>query len=130
MTTHLLTCEEASLVSAIAEQVIPLDEKPGEAQARAVHFIDLQLRGPLSRLRQAYHQGLAAFEAACNAETGQSYLELSPDQRQVFLRRIESGHKLSAFFQMIRAHAEQSADWHEEAPLLFQQPFVQGEHAV
>ena len=130
--TQLLSPQEAALVSAIAEQVIPLDDQPGAAQSRAVHFVDHQLDGPLARLRPAYHQGLAAFEAAARSETGESFLDLSPEQRQTFLMRVECGHKLAAFYQLVRAHAEQSLHWHDDqSPLLqFQQPFIQGEHAV
>lgn len=129
VTTHLLNAQEAALVAAIAEQVIPLDDESGAAQSRAVHYVDQQLDGPLARLRPAYHQGLAAFEAASRAETGNGFLDLSPEQRQAFLLRVESGHKLTAFYQMVRAHAEQSVRWNSE-PLLFQQSFVQPEHAV
>src|SRR4051794_2452543 len=131
VTTHLLNAHEAALVTAIAEQVIPLDDQPGAAQSRAVHYVDHQLDGPLARLRPAYHQGLAAFEATCQAETGQSFLDLTPEQREAFLQRIECGHKLTAFYELIRAHAEQSTSWHDDAPALqFQQPFIQAQHAV
>ena len=129
ITTHLLNAQEAALVAAIAEQVIPLDDEPGAAQSRAVHFVDQQLDGPLARLRPAYHQGLSAFEIASRGETGHSFLDLSPEQRQAFLLRVESGHKLTAFYQMVRTHAEQSIRWNK-GPLLFQQPFIQPEHAV
>jgi len=129
-TTHLLNVQEAALVAAIAEQVIPLEDHRGAAQSRAVHYVDQQLEGPLARLRSAYHQGLAAFEAASVAETGQSFLDLSPEQRQAFLTRVDCGHKLTAFYQMVRGHAEQSTHWHDGALLLFQQPFIQPEHAV
>lgn len=131
VTTHLLNSQEAALVAAIAEQVIPLEDEPGAAQSRAVHYVDHQLEGPLARFRPAYHQGLAAFEAACIAETGRSFLELSPEQRQVFLFRLESGHKLTAFYDLVRTHAEDSLRWREEpSRLLFHQPFIQREHPV
>ena len=129
ITTHLLNAQEAALVAAIAEQVIPLDDEPGVAQSRAVHYVDRQLDGPLARLRPAYHQGLTAFEAASRDETGHSFLDLSPEQREAFLQRVECGHKLRAFYQLVRAHAEQSVQVHRE-PLLFQQPFIQPEHAL
>lgn len=129
ITTHLLNAQEAALVAAIAEQVIPLDDEPGVAQSRAVHYVDRQLDGPLARLRPAYRQGLTAFEAASRDETGHSFLDLSPEQREAFLQRVECGHKLRAFYQLVRAHAEQSVQVQRE-PLLFQQPFIQPEHAL
>ena len=127
--THLLNAHEAALVAAIAEQVIPLEDEPGAAQSRAVHFVDQQLDGALARLRPAYHQGLAAFESASRAETGHSFMDLSPEQRQAFLARIESGHKLTAFYHLVSLHAVQSSR-RQSSPSLFQQPFVQPEHAV
>ena len=132
VTTHLLNAEEAALVAAIAEQVIPLDDEPGAAQSRVVHYVDRQLDGPLARLRPAYHQGLSAFETASRAETGQSFLDLSPEQRQAFLLRVESGHKLTAFYQLVRAHAEQSLGWRNQPAvgLGFQTPLLGSEHAV
>ncbi|HEY3743687.1 MAG TPA: gluconate 2-dehydrogenase subunit 3 family protein [Bryobacteraceae bacterium] len=131
VTTHLLNSQEAALVAAIAEQVIPLDPEPGAAQSRAVHYVDQQLEGPLARFRPAYHQGLAAFEAASIAETGHSFLDLSPEQRETFLLRLESGHKLTAFYDLVRTHAEHSLRWHEEpSPLQLQQPFIQREHPI
>jgi Gluconate 2-dehydrogenase subunit 3 len=132
VTTHLLNAHEAALVAAIAEQVIPLDDEAGAAQTRAVHYVDQQLDKALARLRPAYHQGLSAFDAASLAETGASFLDLSPEQRQVFLLRVESGHKLTAFYQIVRAHAEQSLRWQNDAvlPLQFQQPLIQSEHAI
>ena len=132
--TRLLDAQEAALLAAIAEQVIPLDDEPGAAPSRAVHYVDHQLDGPWARLRLAYHQGLCAFEAASKAETGQSFVDLTPEQRQAFLLRIECGHKLTAFYEMVRMHAERSLRWHEEpessSPLQFQQPFIQSKHAV
>ena len=127
-TTHLLNAQEAALVAAIAEQVIPLDDELGVSQSRAVHYVDQQLDGPLARLRPAYQQGLSAFEAASRSETGHSFLDLSAEQRQAFLRRVECGHKLSAFYHLVRAHAEQSVDVGRQ--LLFQQAFVQPKHAI
>ena len=130
LTTHLLNAQEAALVAVIAEHVIPLDDEPGAAQSRAVHYVDHQLDGPLARLRPAYHQGLSAFEAASRAETGHSFLDLSPEQRQSFLSRVESGHKLTAFYELVRAHAEQSLHWQNQpgVGLHFQQPLIQSEH--
>jgi hypothetical protein len=131
----LLNAQEAALVAAIAEQVIPLDDERGAAQSRAVHYVDHQLDGPLARLRPAYHQGLAAFEASSISETGHSFLDLSPEDRQTFLMRLECGHKLTAFYELVREHAEQSLYFHDEphpvtSALQFQQPFIHGEQPV
>jgi hypothetical protein len=119
-------------LAAIAEQVIPLDDKPGASQTRAVQYVDDQLAGPLARLLPAYHQGLAAFEASARQDTGQSFLDLSPEQRQAFLMQVERGHKLAAFYEMVRAHVEASLRQRDEPSTLlhFQQAFVETKHAI
>ena len=130
VSTRLLSAQEAALLAAIVEQVIPLDDEPGVAQARAVQYVDRQLDGALARFRPAYQRGLGAVEAASRAETGRSFLDLSPEQRQAFLLRVECGHKLTAFYELVRAHADQSLRRNERPQLLFQEAFIQPEHAV
>ena len=125
--THALDDAEAMLIAAIAEQLIPLDDEPGSSQCRAVRFIDQQLDGMLSRLRPAYHQGLRAFDAACRTETGVGFLDLTPEQRALYIRHVASGHKLTAFFELVSDHAKQSLSWHR---LEFQEPFIHRQHAV
>ena len=127
LTTNTLDHSEAALLAAIAEQLVPLDEVPGSSQSRVVRFIDQQLEGALARLRPAYHQGLKAFECTCKTETGCDFIELSPLQRAAYLSRIERGHKLTAFCEILREHARQSLSG---GPLQFQKPLVQRQHAV
>jgi hypothetical protein len=126
--THMLDQSEAALVAAIAEQLVPLDEVPGSSPSRVVHFIDQQLECGMARLRPAYHQGLQAFECTCKAETGCGFLDLSPSERGAYLSRIERGHKLAAFFEILREHARRSLNW--DKPLQFQKTLVQRQHAV
>ena len=130
VTTRLLSAQEAALLAAIVEQVIPLDDEPGVTEARAVQYVDRQLDGALARFRPAYQQGLGAFEAASRTETGRGFLDLTPEQRRAFLLRVECGHKLTAFYELVRAHAEQSLRWNERPELLFQETFVQPKHAI
>ena len=56
---RFLTSEEAVLVEAISEQVIPTDEYPKGKEAGVVNFIDRQLAGPYKRFRKIYQEGLA-----------------------------------------------------------------------
>src|SRR5262245_10500053 len=50
-----LTAAEADAIAAIAARLIPTDENgPGATEARAVHYIDRALTGPLRASRPAY----------------------------------------------------------------------------
>src|SRR5712692_3472423 len=59
-----LTAAEADLLEAIVARLIPADANgPGATEARAAHYIDRALAGPLSSSRRAYAVGLAAVNA-------------------------------------------------------------------
>ena len=59
---RFLTADEARLVDAITEQIIPADQDPGARDAGVVNFIDKQLAGRLRRHQAAYRGGLAGVE--------------------------------------------------------------------
>ncbi len=61
-TWQFFTPEEARLVEALSEQIIPADQDPGGKQAGVVGFIDCQLAGPYLRHQKAY---TATASAAC-----------------------------------------------------------------
>ena len=55
-----LTAAEAEALEAIVSRLIPTDENgPGATEARAAHYIDRALAGPLVSSRAAYALGLA-----------------------------------------------------------------------
>ena len=59
-----LTATEADVLEAIVARLIPTDENgPGATEARAAHYIDRALAGPLASSRAAYALGLAAVDA-------------------------------------------------------------------
>ncbi len=113
---RVLTPEEARLVGAVAEQVIPSDRDPGAREAGVVFFIDRQLDGPYRRFAEAYHTGLASLERTCQALFGRAFEELAwPDQTRV-LQSLESNKvpkdlwtkpSASEFFNLIRDHSMQ-----------------------
>ena len=73
-----LSADEADLLEAIADQLIPEDEHgPGALAAGAVVYIDRALGGALSDSREAYRGGLAAFERYCRSSRGAPFRELS-----------------------------------------------------
>ena len=86
-----LTADEAVLLTAMCEQIIPHDDAPGATDAGVIHFIDRQLAGKLARHRQTYRRGLAAFRQTCLAEFQRAFEELGVEQKIAALTRLEAG---------------------------------------
>jgi hypothetical protein len=85
-----LTAAEADLLEAIVARLIPADENgPGATEARAAHFIDRALAGPLAASRSAYALGLAAVDGYAQAYRGAPFGELSAPDQDAVLADIE-----------------------------------------
>jgi len=109
-----LTAAEADVLEAIVARLIPTDENgPGAAEARAAHYIDRALAGPLASSRAAYALGLAGVDGYAKASKGAPFAELSSaDQDAVLLdmeKNIATGFEpnSSVFFEMVRTHTIQ-----------------------
>ncbi len=113
-----LTAEEADLLEAIADQLIPSDDLgPGAVAAGAVVYVDRALGGALSESRGAYRTGLAAFDRYCRASRGAPFRELSHVDQVSALIDVETGAATgartgfagssAAFFNMVRSHVLQ-----------------------
>lgn len=113
---RVLTEEEASLLTAITEQIIPADEDPGATDAGVVNFIDKQLSGFYSGLKDSYRNGLEAFQDYCRKKTGSNFEALAWDVQTGLLKDLEANridhpyweeNTASRFFSMIRNHTMQ-----------------------
>ena len=113
-----LTAEEADLLEAIADQLIPSDDLgPGAVAAGAVVYIDRALGGALSGSRDAYRAGLSAFDRYCRASRGAPFRELPHVDQVSALIDVETGAATgartgfagssAAFFNMVRGHVLQ-----------------------
>jgi gluconate 2-dehydrogenase gamma chain len=107
---QFFTAEEAKLLQAICEQIIPADRDAGATQAGVLNYIDLQLRGPLKRFAKYYRHGLAALAAAVD------FLSLDSPGQTDFLRKMEAAQVKNAewkiqsaasFFNMVVDHSMQ-----------------------
>lgn len=114
---RFFTVDEANLVDAIAEQIVPSDEWPGGRESGVTNYIDKQLVGPFKRFQTDYHRGLDAIQESCNAMHHKKFEELSWDEQTAFLESMEAGKmKGSAwaggfdrvFFELVRDHSMQS----------------------
>lgn len=113
-----LTADEAELLEAIADHLIPEDELgPGAVAAGAIVYIDRALGGALSDARDAYRGGLAAFDRYCRSSRGARFQDLTPVDQVSALIDVETGAATGAgtgfsgssgsFFGMVRGHVLQ-----------------------
>jgi len=109
-----LTAAESDLLEAIVARLIPADENgPGAAEARAAHYIDRALAGPLSSSRRAYAVGLAAVNAYAQSAKGAPFATLAAKDQDAVLSDMEKNvakgftPNSSAFFNLVRTHTIQ-----------------------
>lgn len=113
---RVLSPEEASLVEAVTEQIIPADRDPGAKEAGVVRYIDRQLDGPFQRLAAKYHKGLACLAQTSQALFGKPFEQLGWPEQTRLLQAMESGKvpkdiwsdpSSRDFFGMLRDHTMQ-----------------------
>jgi gluconate 2-dehydrogenase gamma chain len=106
-----LTAAESDILEAVTTRLIPTDaDGPGAKEARAAHYIDRALAGPLASSRAAYTAGLAALDAHARTSKGRAFAQLPPADQDAVLADVEANRAAgftpngAAFFTMVRAH--------------------------
>jgi gluconate 2-dehydrogenase gamma chain len=106
-----LTATESDVLEAITARLIPSDASgPGAKEARAAHYIDRALAGPLASSRAAYAAGLAALDAYARSTKGAAFAQLPPADQDAVLTDVETNKASgftptsAVFFTMVRAH--------------------------
>ena len=109
-----LTAAESDILEAIVARLIPADDNgPGAAEARAAHYIDRALAGPLSASRRAYAAGLAAVDAYAQSAKGAPFATLAAPDQDAVLSDVEKNvakgfaPNSSTFFNLVRTHTIQ-----------------------
>jgi gluconate 2-dehydrogenase gamma chain len=109
-----LTASEADTLEAIVARLIPSDENgPGATEARAAHYIDRALTGPLRSSREAYAAGLAAIDAYALSSKGAAFARLAAADQDAVLtdleRSVATGFVPNAatFFHLVCTHTIQ-----------------------
>jgi gluconate 2-dehydrogenase gamma chain len=109
-----LTAAEADLLDAVVARLIPSDANgPGATEARAGHYIDRALGGPLASSRPAYTSGLAALDRYARSSRGKPFTELAPIDQDSVLIDVETGAATgftggsAAFFALVLNHTHQ-----------------------
>ena len=113
---RLLEAQEAILLSALCELIIPTDDTPGAEWAHVVKFIDRQLVYHYQGFRETYRSGLAALERASVELHGSRFEQLSFEEQTLFVAQLEKGEIRLAdwpataqreFFRLVRGHTMQ-----------------------
>jgi gluconate 2-dehydrogenase gamma chain len=114
---RFFTDDEAKLIDAFADQIIPPDEWPGGREAGVTNFIDKQLVGPYIRFQVKYRKGVEAVRKTCEIRYRKTFEDLDWDEQTAFLESMQAG-KLKEpvwegsfdkeFFSMIRDHSMQA----------------------
>ena len=106
-----LTAAESDVLEAVTARLIPADATgPGAREARAAHYIDRALAGPLSGFRANYSTGLAALDAYARTKKGSPFAQLSAADQDTVLTDVQGGTAAgfpaasSIFFAMVRSH--------------------------
>jgi gluconate 2-dehydrogenase gamma chain len=109
-----LTAAEADTLEAIVARLIPSDDNgPGATEARAAHYIDRALTGPLRSSREAYAVGLTAIDAYAQSTKGDAFVRLVAADQDAVLTDMEKNvatgffPNAAAFFNLVRTHAIQ-----------------------
>ena len=109
-----LTAAESDTLEAIVARLIPSDENgPGATEARAAHYIDRALTGPLRTSRASYAANLAAIDAYAQAKKGAPFAKLAPQDQDSVLADMEKNvatgftPNAGAFFTLVRTHTIQ-----------------------
>jgi gluconate 2-dehydrogenase gamma chain len=109
-----LTAAEADTLEAIVTRLIPTDENgAGATEARAAHYIDRALVGPLRSSREAYAAGLAALDGYAQSAKGAPFTKLSAKDQDAVLTDMEKNvangftPNASTFFSLVRTHTIQ-----------------------
>ena len=106
-----LTAAESDVLEAVTARLIPSDANgPGAKEARAAHYIDRALAGPLSGFRANYAAGLASLDAYARSKKGAAFAQLPAADQDAVLADVQSGAATGfaqppgLFFGLMRTH--------------------------
>lgn len=106
-----LTAAESETLDAFVSRILPSDGNgPGAYEARATHFIDRALAGPMSNQRATYAAGLSALNEYTNATYSRNFHLLTATEQDDVITALEAGELTDyagatvQFFNMVRTH--------------------------
>ena len=87
----MLTSDQLTTLHSLMNRIIPPDEDLGAWEAGVGDYMTRQLSGDLREELDTYRAGLAALEAEAQSRAQTSFADLSADEQDALLRRIEAG---------------------------------------
>lgn len=99
---EFLSEEQAAILAAVCDQIIPADDYPAASQAGVVRYIDHQLTGPYRRHQKIYTVGLRQMEDLCRSRFGVSLADAQAGQKLEVVRILEEQH--NPIFTLVRSH--------------------------
>src|SRR5262249_25480284 len=85
-----LAATQAAILEAVVARIVPTDDNgPGAAEARAAHYIDRALNGPLAASRPAYQAGLTALDRYAQIAKRAPFAQLKPGDQDAVLTDLE-----------------------------------------
>ena len=97
---RFFTADEAALIAAAAERIVPQPDRAPDERVPIVPFIDERLHEDqrqgyryegIPPQREAWRAGLAGMDATARALYGRGFVALSGEEQDAVLRRIERG---------------------------------------
>jgi len=113
---RFLTDEEAKVIIAMCEQIIPVDKDPGATDANVINFIDKQLVTHYKTHQEEYRTGIKGVQETSNAMFKNKFENLDWEEQYQVMLELESGkakgekwknNSSSGFFNMVRNHTVQ-----------------------
>mgnify|MGYP003345053128 CR=1 FL=1 len=90
---EVLTAAESDVLEAMVARIVPTDNNgPGAAEARAAHYIDRALTGPLAGSKAAYVSGLAALDDYAKSSKGALFTKLGAADQDAVLSGASNSH--------------------------------------
>jgi len=88
---QFLSEEEARLVAAISETILPESDTPGASELHLYEFIDMMLKDTFSEdVQKKFKEGLAAFSATTNKDYSKPFEKCSQNQKTEIIQAEET----------------------------------------
>jgi gluconate 2-dehydrogenase gamma chain len=97
-----LSDQQANVLAALCDQIVPADEFPSASQVGVLNYIDRQLVRPYRRHQDAYRDGLAQADAISRKHFGRGLSEVTSAQQLEAAAALEQEN--GVFFNLVRNH--------------------------
>lgn len=113
---YSFSVEDANVIEALCEQIVPADEFPGAKDAGVIHYIDKLLYQRFPSLKEKYEKGLAGLQRSVAGLYQKHFVSLEWEQQKSMLQQMERNElpeeywseiSQREFFELILNHTMQ-----------------------